>query len=242
MSQITLHQFPPAFGLPNASPFCVKLELILRIFELDYQNHYTMQLKKAPKGKFPYLTDGDKTIADSEFVMDYLIKTYRPDFDQSLTDEQHGIGTALSRMLNEHTYWVMVYSRWVEPEGWNRMKSLFFRKIPLPLRPIITTLVQRKIKNSLWAQGIGRHQRDEIYGRAMQDLEAVEALLPESYFLFGDEPCRYDCSIYAFIVNILATPFENPLKDKARSLPKLIRYTKQLSVKYFPDFNISLDV
>ena len=33
---IKLYQFPPAFGLPNASPFCMKLETYLRMAGLPF--------------------------------------------------------------------------------------------------------------------------------------------------------------------------------------------------------------
>lgn len=34
---LTLYQFEPAWGLPNASPFCMKLETYFRMANLDYQ-------------------------------------------------------------------------------------------------------------------------------------------------------------------------------------------------------------
>jgi hypothetical protein len=38
---ITLHQFAPAFGLPNASPFCMKLETYLRMAGLPCETAVT---------------------------------------------------------------------------------------------------------------------------------------------------------------------------------------------------------
>jgi glutathione S-transferase len=72
---ITLHQFGPAFGLPNASPFCMKLETWLRMAGLPYRapEMRLSALGRAPKGKMPYIIDGDKTISDSTFVIDYFL-------------------------------------------------------------------------------------------------------------------------------------------------------------------------
>jgi len=44
---IRLIQLPPAFGLPNASPFCLKLETWLRMADLPYQNVYTANRRRA---------------------------------------------------------------------------------------------------------------------------------------------------------------------------------------------------
>ena len=45
---IKLYQFPPALGLPNASPFCMKLETYLRMAGLPFENKYTPHLRQHP--------------------------------------------------------------------------------------------------------------------------------------------------------------------------------------------------
>ena len=52
---ITLHQFPPAWGLPNASPFCMKVETYLRMCNLPYTTVNVLNPAKGPKGKLPTL-------------------------------------------------------------------------------------------------------------------------------------------------------------------------------------------
>ena len=64
---ITLHQFPPAFGLPNASPFCLKLELYLHMAGLPYRNSYTLELHKTPKGKL-LVVKGDGAANHDEII------------------------------------------------------------------------------------------------------------------------------------------------------------------------------
>jgi hypothetical protein len=53
---IKLYQYAPAFGLPNASPFCLKLETWLRMTGLPFQIQPFdfRQMSKAPKGKMPF--------------------------------------------------------------------------------------------------------------------------------------------------------------------------------------------
>ena len=53
---ITLHQFPSAWGLPNASPFCMKVETYLRMCNLPYTTVNVLNPAKGPKGKLPYIT------------------------------------------------------------------------------------------------------------------------------------------------------------------------------------------
>ena len=51
---ITLYQTPVAWGMPNLSPFCFKLESYLRMAGLPYTAKLA-QLPHAPKGKVPYV-------------------------------------------------------------------------------------------------------------------------------------------------------------------------------------------
>lgn len=50
---IKLYQFEPAFGLPNASPFCMKVETYLRMAGLPYEIARNADIRKRRKGKCP---------------------------------------------------------------------------------------------------------------------------------------------------------------------------------------------
>lgn len=75
MSEITLYQPPPAFGLPNASPFCMKLETYLRMAEIPYQIK-AASFAQAPNGKIPYIEHNGRLIGDSSLIIDYLKQTF----------------------------------------------------------------------------------------------------------------------------------------------------------------------
>jgi hypothetical protein len=49
---ITLYNFGPAFGLPDPSPFVMKVETLLKMAKLPYRTDAT-GFAKAPKGKIP---------------------------------------------------------------------------------------------------------------------------------------------------------------------------------------------
>ena len=85
---IKLYQFSPAFGLPNPSSFCLKLETYLRMTELPFEVATTDGLDDAPKGKMPYIRDGDRLMADSNLIIDYLEKTYDCSLDKSLSPQR----------------------------------------------------------------------------------------------------------------------------------------------------------
>jgi len=131
---IKLYQFKPAFGLPNASPFCMKVENYLRMAGLQYEIAPHASHFKAPKGKLPYIEDGGKVVADSSFIIEYLKSTYGGALDAKLTPVENAQAVALKRMMEENLYWALVYSRWVEPQGWAVTKAEFFKPVSALLR------------------------------------------------------------------------------------------------------------
>ncbi len=77
---LTLQIFGPAFGLPDPSPFAMKGEMLLKLAGVDYRTE-AGDVRKAPKGKFPVLIDGDTTVPDSTFIRFHLEDRHGIDFD-----------------------------------------------------------------------------------------------------------------------------------------------------------------
>lgn len=44
-------------------------------------------------------------VADSEFSIDFINKTFNVDPDQNLNEEQKAMAYAMQIMIEEHTYW-----------------------------------------------------------------------------------------------------------------------------------------
>ena len=53
---IRLFQFPAGFDVPNASPFCLKLETFLRLARVQYQAQTLMDPGAAPRASCPTST------------------------------------------------------------------------------------------------------------------------------------------------------------------------------------------
>ena len=107
---LKLYQFERTWGIPNLSPFCCKIETYLRMAGIEYNIKPALPMG-APKGKLPYISDQGKTLGDSRFIIEYLKSAYH-DLDSELTDEELALSTALQRLLEEHLFWVALYSRW----------------------------------------------------------------------------------------------------------------------------------
>ena len=231
---IKLYQFPPAWGLPNPSSFCMKVEVFMRMAKIPYEVEIWRDPRKAPKGKLPMIEHEGRLIPDSRFCVDYLTETFEVPLDAHLTAEEKAIGFALQSMLEEHFYWALVYNRWIDQTVWPVVRDQFFGFMPFPLRVIVPMLIRRDVKAALHGQGMGRHAENEIYFLAGDCLRAVSDLLGDRPFILGDRPTSFDATTYASIANAALVPFDTELQRTAKALPNLLGYCERMKDRYFP--------
>lgn len=233
---IKLHQFAPAFGLPNASPFCMKLETYLRMAGLPFEipPASLRAIGKAPKGKMPYIEDAGKTLADSTLIIDYLKASYGDPLDGWLSAEQRAVALAFQRLLEENLYWAVVYTRWIEPEGWAKTRAAFFGTLPVPLRWFVPTLARRGLIKQMHGHGMGRHQAEEIHAIGQRDITALANYLGDKPYFLGEQPCALDATVYAFVANLLWAPVASPLQRHAQQYPQLEAYCARMRSRYYP--------
>jgi glutathione S-transferase len=232
---IKLYQYEPALGLANASPFCMKLETYLRMAQLPFvaPSAKLRDIGRAPKGKLPYVQDGSTVLADSNLIIEYLKATYGDRLDVWLSAEQRAVALAFGRLLEENLYWALLYSRWIEPQGWAATKEAFFGKLPLPLRWLIPPLARRGMRQQLHGHGMGRHSAQEIQAIAARDITALADFLADKPYFMGDEPCALDASAYAFLANIVWVPLDSTLQQHALQYPRLEVYCRRMRSRYY---------
>lgn len=235
---ITLYTFGPAFGLPDPSPFVTKAEVLLKLARLDYVTKRA-DVRKAPKGKLPYIDDGGTKVADSTLIRLHIEDTRRIDFDAGLTPEQRGVAWAVEKMLEDHLYWTQVDARWTQDADFDRGPRRFFDPIPAPVRPLVIGLVRRQIKRNLWGHGLGRHERADIVRLAGRAVEAIANVLGDKPFLGGNSPCGADATMFAFMLGLLCDHFDSPTRDVALQHRNLVAYRDRGLALWYPDLKTS---
>lgn len=232
LSDLVLFQPSGAWGTPSISPFCMKLELYLKLTGLPYRV-CPPNLRQAPRGKVPYIELDGQRLGDSQLIIEHLKRRFGDPLDEWLTPEQRHTGHLLRRTLEESTYWALGYMRWVDPEGWETIREPFKKTIPGPLRHVAPYVIRFLRKRALHAQGTGRHSTETVVKMAGEDYDAVAGVLGDSPFLFGEKPSSYDCTAFAFTVALLAFPVESALKRHVHGLTNLTAYVERLRQAYF---------
>lgn len=226
---IRLFVFPPLMkGTPNPGPFCIKLETALRLAGVVHEIRHAGTPSEGPKGKIPFVEIDGERIGDSTLILERLKDERGVDLDASLSPRERAQSHALQRMIEERLYSVLVYSRWIEPGNWVKLRQIFFGAMPMPLRLFIPRAVQKSRRRMLDAQGTGRHTREEIYALGAADLAAVNTVLGDKAFLFGDRSTLADATAFAFLTSIIGPDFESPLRTSALGHANLVSYTERM--------------
>ena len=230
---ITLYAFGPAFGLPDPSPFVLKVETLLKMCGRAYRIT-TDGLGKAPKGKLPYIDDDGETVANSTFIRWHIERKYDFDFDRGLDAEQRSIAWALEKMVEDNLYWTLLDSRWNDDANFYKGAVAFFAKIPAPLRPIVIAMIRRQIRKALRAHGMGRHSAAEIVAIATRSIDAIADYLGDKAFVMGAEPTGVDATMFAFVAGALCPVFDTPIRAAAERHDNLKRYVGRMTARFYP--------
>ncbi|KGP62499.1 hypothetical protein EP47_06235 [Legionella norrlandica] len=225
---VILHQYPAIWGLPSLSPFCVKVETYLRMTSIPYKVMWQNNPRRGPKGKFPVLEDKGKLIPDSSFIIDYLNINYAP--AMSFSDPT---ALAMQRMIEEHLYFIILYSRWIDETGIKTINSAFASFFPKPMAFLALKWIRRQLAQQGYMQGIARHNKEEIYHLGVMDINAIASWLENKPFCLGEQFCAIDATVYAFLRTIQLTPLQNPLKEALEKQDNLISYCERIHETWF---------
>lgn len=230
MSDITLYAFPTGPGFFNFSPYCCKVEVLLKMAGMPYETAMPEDYKSFSKGKLPVLRDGDQVIQDSEFIRLYLADTYGLAFDEGLSETEKSIGHAACRMLEERTINAILWTRWVEDAGWAQLKPAFFAGQPDEAAEYLRNLMTEGIKNS----GFGCHSSTEMKTLIAEDLSTLSALLADSSYFLSEQPTYLDASVFGFVANLYGIPFDLWTKELVSKHENLVAYYNRCMERWFP--------
>jgi len=237
---VVLHKYGADLGLPDISPFCIKLETYLRMAEIPFTTKPGDPFREAPKGKLPYIKHDGEVLADSSFIIRHLKSAFGDVLDEGMTSEEKATTRAFQSMIEEHLYFILLYYRWQDPAGWRDYKpvvgSIMAKGgVPAFMRPIALYFARKGVIKSLHGQGTGRHSLDELLSMGMELLDALSDFLGEKTYLFGDAPRTLDAILFAFVGAMVIPELDSPLKTYALTKQNLVDYCHRIKERYYAD-------
>ena len=213
---IALHTFGPDFALPTPSPFALRVETQMKMSGLPYTKHIA-EFAGPPKGKIPFIVDGDAVLSDPVFIRRHLERQHGVDLDRGYDDGQRAVAWTVERMVEDHLYWVLLYNRWMIDENFYKGPAKFYEAFPVDTRTTAMESQRQGQLSNIRAQGMGRYSLDEVVTFAGQSYTALASLIHDKPYLLGDKPCGADASVFAHLACILTPYFRRP--DPGRRTP-----------------------
>lgn len=200
------------WGHANASPFCEKVIIFARLAGIDLEEVHDVFPTAGPKGKYPWIEDGDVRLGDSQAIVEYLQERHGdPLGDRALDESAQRRCHLVRRVLEESLYFALVAERYQDPEVWRRFSPDLQSIVPARLGPLLAPLVRRDMRGLLRRQGYGRHSVEEVRRIAADDLAAIAEVLGDRPFFAGDEPHAIDATAFGFLSNFFEIPVQTPI-------------------------------
>ncbi|CAH1258703.1 FAXC [Branchiostoma lanceolatum] len=199
---VVLHQFQRAKHVPSLSPFCLKLETFLRMHNIPYMTILDSPLSS--KGKMPWIQFNQSRVEDATFSVMFLSETFHIEVNGmsgSVTSQQKAMSRAVVSLVEESLYWTVAYCRWVDHVDQTRAELPYDGV----LKFVVPWMMAGIILREMYAHGIGKNSREELYSIMEGDLKALSDLLGEQSFILGERPCEADCSLFGVLAQIMWT-------------------------------------
>lgn len=227
---LTLITFKPCLGTRSPSPFAVKAEALMVFSELPFEVEYG-DVRKAPRGKFPVLKDGETLIPDTAHIQTHLEIAHGVDFDGWLDGEQKAASTAFKRLIEHHFYFINAYFRWTDhPEG---VRDSYFEDVPKLMRGLVFNMVRKNLMKTMHLQGISRHSRREIEAFGKEDVDALANHLGDKPYFMGDRFSSVDASLFGALEGLIPCTLETPVGEMVKQHDNLVAYHARLTQELF---------
>ena len=142
--------------------------------------------------------------------------------------EECAEGVAFTRLAEDHLYWLMVASRWLDDAWFPHIKAGFFGAMPFPVRHIAPTMARRQVKQTLHLQALGRHTHEEQLGFARRDLDAIAKKVGDGPFLLGEKLTVFDFGIASLIAGTVDNEPATWMTNVVREFQPVVDYTERV--------------
>ncbi|CAB04302.1 CaDmium Responsive [Caenorhabditis elegans] len=233
---VYLYQMKRLKNCPNLSPFCMKIEILCRIFKIPYEI-ITCTSERSRNGLVPFVELNGEHIADSDLIEMRLRSHFKI---PSLPTELETQSVALSKFADHHLFFVLIRFKIAVDEFYKTIIEI----IGLPtflnflLMPLLKAIIGKNVYNK--CQGaIGDFELSELDEILHRDLRIVENTLAKKKFLFGEEITAADATVFSQLATVYY-PFRNHISDVLeKDFPKLLEYCERVRHEVYPkDFTM----
>ena len=245
--KIYLFAFPPVPHVHNISPFSLKAESFLRLWNIPYE--FVPTFNFGSKGQVPYVRlnspDGHE-VPDSNVIISLLKKQFGIDEKENsiLSIERRAIAHSVTRMVEEHTTQIGFYYRYglhmhefdkvIIPNDWFQSSSAGSTAKTWLVSKIWIPMMQHAFLKKLYWVPFGRHSDSEKWAFCCEDIQSISDYLGDKKYFFGDEATTIDCTLFGHLAQFLYIPMDFPQKRYIHEhCQNLIEYVERFKEQYW---------
>ncbi|CAI5441532.1 unnamed protein product [Caenorhabditis angaria] len=233
---VYLYQFPrPANKIPNLSPFCLKIETFLRANQIKHEVIGTwLTLRQSPKGLLPFIELNGQQISDSQIIIWKLQKHF--DLKDELEDRERGIARAIERMVDVSTNYALLVDKSV-----NNAHLLLSRQVSnAPIPAFLTNYLAKGFSQTISKRVnavLGKLDKEELKELLRRDIQAIDDVLGDKKFLFGDRITSTDCTVFGQLAAVAYLPYRQKITDLLEDdYPRVQKYLDRIRSHYYPEW------
>ncbi|KAF1751742.1 hypothetical protein GCK72_018296 [Caenorhabditis remanei] len=232
---VYLYQFKRLRNCPNLSPFCMKLEVLCRVYNIPYEIVET-SMGRSRNGTLPFIELNGEHIADSDLIEIRLRQHFKI---PSLPTEQEAQSVALSRMADNHLFYILIRYKSSVDAFYETIIGLL--NMPSALASLLVPLVRAVFGRKLYSRStaaIGDFEPQELDELLHRDLKVIQDSI-KGKFLFGDKITPVDATVFGQLASVYY-PFRNHICDVLeKDFPKVLEYCERIRKEvYANDFTI----
>jgi len=238
LPEVTVHGYGPAFGLPDLSPFVLKVLYYVRAQGFPLRTVVSSS-RKSPRAKLPFVEVNGSQICDSRVIIQSLESIHPQPMNAWMSDADRARARPIQSMIEEHLYFITLCGRWVYEDGYavlHPVLTSYLQQTGVPafLATTVAKLIRKSVVKQAYAQGAGRLSREEHRALAADIFAALDHALGDKPFMLGDRPCTLDCTVGAFTTLALIDSFQHETSKAFAQFPRLQAYARRSHENYLP--------
>ncbi|XP_078069801.1 failed axon connections homolog isoform X2 [Mustelus asterias] len=199
------------------------------------QNYFDGKL--SPQGKMPWIEYNHQKVSGSEFIIDFLQDKLGVNLNKHLDSGERAVSRAITKMMEEHFYWAIVYCQWID--NLHETRKILSVSGPFSgfLKWILCHLTRGIVKREMYGQGIGRFSKEEIYTLMEKDMRSLSVILGDKKYIMGPRPSTVDAAVFGQLAQAMWTlPGTRPERLIRDELVNLAMYCERIKRKFWPEW------
>ncbi|EFO94818.1 hypothetical protein CRE_08705 [Caenorhabditis remanei] len=232
---VYLYQYKRLKNCPNLSPFCMKIEVLCRIYNIPHEIVECTTMRSR-NGLLPFIELNGQHYSDSDLIEMRLKSHFKI---PTLPDELETQSVALSKMTFFHLFHIIYRYKTSEHKFYETIYQLL--DMPPTLSILILPFVKASVGKRFYARNVGAigdFEWSELDEFLHKDLEVIQNTM-RGKFLFGDKLTAADATVFSLLATVYY-PFHTHISDVLeKDFPKILEYVERVRKEVYPnDFTL----